>query len=99
MGSRLKQFAIIAVLGAVLYFFLSFHLIFIGSSIKLLKKSSLTLEYTFFNANGKTNKTILSYDDLREDGIGDLLVEMGKMSEGEYDRLMSKYEEQEEEYD
>lgn len=96
MGSRLKKFAIIAVLGGVLYFFLSFHLIFISNSVKLLRKSSLTLEYTFFNAKGKTNKTILAYDDLREDGIGDLLVEMGKMSEGEYDGLLRKYEDQEE---
>jgi len=92
MRNRLKQFFTIVVLGAVLYFFLSFHLILIGNTIKFLKKSRLTLEYTFFNAKGKTNKTILSYDDLREDGIGDILVEMGRMSEGEYDRLLRKYE-------
>jgi hypothetical protein len=94
MNSLIKKILIWAVLGGVLYFFLSFHLIFIDSTVKLLRKSSLTLEYTFFNAKGKTNATILSNDDLRENGIGDLLVEMGKMSDEEYERLMRKYEEE-----
>ena len=91
MGNRIKKFSIFVVLAGILYFFLSFHLILIDNSIKLLRKSKLTLVYTFFSAKGKTNSTILSYDDLREDGIGDLLVEMGKMSNEEYERLLKKY--------
>ena len=91
MNDRLKKYFVFAVLAAILYFFLSFHLIIIDSTLKLLRKSSLTLEYTLFNAKGKTNATILANDDLREDGIGDLLVEMGKMSNEEYERLLKKY--------
>ncbi len=96
MNSLIKKIFIFGILGGTLYFFLSFHLIFINSTIKLLRKSSLTLEYTIFNAKGKTNATILSNDDLREDGIGEILVEMGKMSEDQYTRLMRKYEPYEE---
>jgi hypothetical protein len=96
MNALIKKILIFGILGGILYFFLSFHLIMINNTIKLLRKSSLTLEYTFFNAKGKTNATILSNDDLREDGIGELLVEMGKMSEDQYTRLMMKYEEYEE---
>jgi len=96
MNSLIKKIFIFGILGGILYFFLSFHLIFINSTIKLLRKSSLTLEYTFFMANGKTNATILSTDNLREDGIGEILIEMGKMSEGQYTRLMRKYEQYEE---
>ena len=96
MNALIKKIFIFGILGGILYFFLSFHLIFINSTIKLLRKPSLTLEYTFFMANGKTNATILSTDDLREDGIGELLIEMGKMSEGQYTRLMRKYEQYEE---
>ena len=96
MNALIKKIFIFGILGGILYFFLSFHLIFINSTIKLLRKSSLTLEYTFFMANGKTNATILSTDDLREDGIGELLIEMGKMSEGQYTRLRRKYEQYEE---
>ena len=96
MNALIKKIFVFGILGGILYFFLSFHLIFINSTIKLLRKSSLTLEYTFFMANGKTNATILSTDDLREDGIGEILIEMGKMSEGQYTRLMRKYEQYEE---
>lgn len=96
MTSLIKKIFIFGILGGILYFFLSFHLIFLNSTIKLLGKSSLTLEYTFFMANGKTNATILSHDDLREDGIGEILIDMGKMSEDQYNRLMRKYEPYEE---
>ncbi len=96
MNSLIKKIFIFGILGGILYFFLSFHLIFLNSTIKLLGKSSLTLEYTFFMANGKTNATILSHDDLREDGIGEILIDMGKMSEDQYNRLMRKYEPYEE---
>ena len=96
MTSLIKKIFIFGILGGILYFFLSFHLIFLNSTVKLLGKSSLTLEYTFFMANGKTNATILSHDDLREDGIGEILIDMGKMSEDQYNRLMRKYEPYEE---
>ena len=88
---QLKKFFFIAVIGGILYFFLSYHIIFIGSSPKLLKKSSLTLNYTFYNAKGKTNETILAIDELREDGIGDILYEEGRITEGELERLMRKF--------
>ena len=92
VNNLVKKIFIFGILGGILYFFLSFHLILINNTIKLLRKSSLTLNYTFYNAKGKTNAIILSVDDLREDGIGDLLVEMGNMSERQYTTLMRKYE-------
>ena len=88
-----KKLVIWIVLGAVFYFLLSYHFIFIDNTVKLLRKSSLSLEYTIFSAKGKTNKSILSIDELREDGIGDLLVEMGRMSEEEMERLEAMLEE------
>ena len=88
-----NKIIVFAIVGVVLYFLLSYHFIIINSGIKLLKKSSLTLEYTIYSAKGKTNAMILSIDELREDGIGDLLVEMGKMSEQQLELIMLKYEE------
>ena len=95
--NRIRTMSIWIVLGAILYFFLHFHLIFIDNTIKLLKKSKLTFNYTFYSAKGKTNAVILTEEALREDGIGDLLVKMGKMSDEEYERLLMKYEESPEE--
>lgn len=91
MQNRLKKLFIWSLFGVLFYFLLSHHIIFIGSNVKLLRKSNLTLEYTIFSTQGKTNESIMSVDPLRKTGIGELLVEMGKMSEEELDRLLEKY--------
>jgi len=87
-----KKLLIWVIVGAVIYSLLSYHFIFVGNTIKLLKKSSLTLEYTLFSTKGKTNESILAIDVLREDGIGDLLVEEGRLTEEELERLLNKIE-------
>ncbi|RLB30037.1 MAG: hypothetical protein DRG66_00665 [Deltaproteobacteria bacterium] len=81
-----KKFSLLIIGGAILYFLLSYHIIITGrgiGNIRLLKKSTYTLEYTIFSTKGKSNKTILAIDALREDGIGELLKEEGLMSEEE----------------
>ena len=88
-----KKLLIWVIVGAVIYSLLSYHFIFVGNTIKLLKKSRLTLEYTLFSTKGKTNESILAIDVLREDGIGDLLVEEGRLTEEELERLLNKIEE------
>ena len=88
-----KKIVIFAIAGAALYFLLSYHFIFVRKNVKLLKKSSLTLNYTIFSVHGKSNEAILSIDALREDGIGDLLVEIGLMRESEKEQLEAKFEE------
>ncbi len=81
--SKKKKFTLFVIVTAILYFILSYHIILIGGGVRLLEKSTFTLEYTIFNAKGKSNKTILAIDTLREDGIGDLLIEEGYMTEDE----------------
>jgi hypothetical protein len=89
----LKRILLFGSIAAILYVLLGYHFIFFsGSRVRMLKKSRFTLEYTFFSAHGKSNATILAIDDLRENGIADLLVEMGEMSEAEMDALMHRYE-------
>lgn len=89
---RLKKYFLFAVIGAVLYFLLSFHIIVVGNGVKLLPKSHMTLNYTFYNTKGKTNQVILSIDVLRHDGIGKILLQAGRISEGELERLTQKYD-------
>jgi hypothetical protein len=87
MAQRSKKKVIfVIVAGALLYFFLSYHIIFIEGdprNVRLLKKSSLSLEYTFFDTRNRSNKSMLSIDILRENGIGTILIEEGLMSEQE----------------
>jgi hypothetical protein len=71
---------------------LSYHIIYVEKRLKLLRKSELTLEYTFYSADLKTDESVLSIDALREDGIGDLLVEMGRITEEEMLSLVEEIE-------
>jgi hypothetical protein len=92
MAHRSKKKVILLILaGVLLYFLLSYHIIFIEGdprNVKLLKKSSLSLEYTFFDTRNRTNKSMLSIDILREDGIGKILIEEGLMTEEEERRIL-----------
>jgi len=90
MTFRKKIFVWAIILGAS-YFLLSYHIVFFGKHPRLLKKSHLTLNYTFFSIQSKPNKEIMAIDDLREDGIGDLLVEEGRMKEEERDLYLEQY--------
>jgi len=90
MNQGLKKLIIWAVIIASGYFVLSHHFIFIGSEMRLLKKSHLTLEYTIFSTQGKSIESIMNVDDLRKDGIGKLLVEAGKITEEQLDAILEK---------
>jgi hypothetical protein len=75
---------------------LSYHFIFIGNSIKPLKKTQLTLKYTIFSTKAKSVESILAIDELRKAGIGELLVKMGKKGKA-LERYRRESEEDEEE--
>jgi hypothetical protein len=91
MQKGLKKLILWAVIIACGYFILSNHFIFIGSDLRILKKSHLTLEYTIFSTQGKSLESILNVDDLRKDGIGRLLVEKGKITDEQLDAMLEKY--------
>ena len=91
MNSRIKQYILIVVVAAAGYFIMSNHFIFNGSDIRLLKKTTLHLHYTFYSIKQKKPKVIMKIDYLREAGIGDLLVDMGIINEEEKSSLESKY--------
>ena len=91
MQKGLKKLVIWAVVLACGYFVLSQHFIFIGSDLRLLRKSHLTLEYTIFSTQGKSIESIMNVDDLRKDGIGNLLVEKGKITVDQLEAILEKY--------
>ncbi len=88
---KIRLFILVACLGAVGYFLLSYHIICFGSTIKLLSKSRLTSDYTFIWTSNKSVESILRIDTLREAGIGDIFVEMGKLKEEEKKVLEKKF--------
>jgi len=87
MIHRIKQLILLVILVPLGYFLLSNHIVYFGNGIKLLKKSRLTSAYTFVSIEDKRAEDILKIEDLRNDGIGDLLVEIGKLNNEEKERL------------
>lgn len=84
-------------LAAVFYMLLGFHYVYFGGmKVRMLKKTNLTLMETFTDLSTEaiTNKKILQNDALRDAGLADLLVDMGRMSEKERDKIMAKYEDE-----
>ncbi|HDM10527.1 MAG TPA: hypothetical protein ENF92_08440 [Desulfobacteraceae bacterium] len=93
-----KKIFLWGLLGAAMYFLLSYHFIFNGLHVTLLKKSNPTLNYTLFSLQGKDVRKVLDIDELREDGIADVLVERGFITDEKAERLLARYDEYDEEY-
>ena len=91
MRQRLKQYLLIALAAAALYFILDNHFIMKKNRFYLLQKTSLNLNDTFVSLDNKRPETIMEKDDLRDAGIGDLLVELGMLTDEKKSQLESKY--------
>ncbi|RPH49924.1 MAG: hypothetical protein EHM85_00185 [Desulfobacteraceae bacterium] len=92
MLKTIRSYIIIAIIAYGLYFVLDHHFIIDGKDFYLLEKSELTLSYTFFNITDRKIESILKIDDLRNDGIGDLLVELGLITEENKNKLEAKFD-------
>ncbi|RJR22187.1 MAG: hypothetical protein C4582_06950 [Desulfobacteraceae bacterium] len=86
-----KKILFLAVAAACIYGLLFYHVIFVGNTISFLAKSSPSLNYTFFSTHGKSARTIVSIKELRQAGIADLLVQLGKMTEDEKEILLDEF--------
>lgn len=92
MWKRLNRIIIVIIIAAFGYFLLSFHVVYFGDAIKILKKVRLSSEYTFVNVKGMTVESILKIDTLREAGVGDTLVKMGKVDKERKEILETQFE-------
>ena len=91
MRQRLKQYLLIALAAAVMYFVLDNHFVMKKNRFYLLQKESLNLHDTFVSLDNKRPETIMENDYLRDAGIGDLLVELGMLTDEKKSQLESKY--------
>jgi hypothetical protein len=97
MWSRIKTYLLLAAVGGAVYFLLSHHVIFYGQeasvikNVYLLKKAKLNLHYTFFSLHQKKPDAVMKIAPLRENGIADLMVQLGLLSEPEKSRLEGLY--------
>jgi len=92
-----KKILIWGSLAGVLYLLLGFHYIYFGGrTVKVIKKTNYTLMETFsdFSSEMMTNRKILKIDALREAGIADVLVDIGRMTEDQKEKILAEFEEE-----
>ncbi len=96
----LKKIITLAVICTIGYFILGYHYIILDSWFppSMLKKSKLTLQYTVFNTKGKEMTRVMSIPELWNDGIGELLLKEGKITEDQLEMQRQKMEGEDEEY-
>jgi hypothetical protein len=91
MKQRLKQYLLIALAAAAFWFVMANHFVFKKHRVHLLQKTTLNLHDTFVSLDNKRPETIMENDDLRDAGIGDLLVELGMLTEEKKSQLEMKF--------
>jgi putative lipase involved disintegration of autophagic bodies len=91
----LKKILTLGIICLIGYFVLGYHYIVIDKSVKMLRKSQYTLKYTFFSTKAKEIERVLDVPELWNDGIGELLVQAGKLTQEELEAYIAKKEAQE----
>ena len=91
MKQRLKQYLLIALAAAILYFVLDNHFIFQEKRVYLLQKTTLNLHDTFVSLHNKRPETIMESEDLRDAGIGELMVDLEMLTDEERQKLESQF--------
>jgi len=88
----IRNYILIVIIAYGVYFVLDHHFLFQGKNVYLLKKSEPSLKYTFFNMTDKKSESILRIDALRQDGVGNLLVELELITEEKKNNLEAKFD-------
>ncbi|NNF99557.1 MAG: hypothetical protein HKM93_09285 [Desulfobacteraceae bacterium] len=92
LNQRIKHYILYAVLIAAGWFVMTHHFIYNDKWFHLLKKAEPSLHYTFYSLDNRKAENVLKIDILRQDGIGTLLVELGKLDDEERMYLEQKYD-------
>ena len=97
MWSRIKFYLPLGAAGGAVWMLLSYHVIFYGQeasviqNVYFLKKAKPNLNHTFFSLHQKKPEAVMKIKDLRQVGIGELMVRLGMITEAERTRLESQY--------
>ena len=97
MLSRLKQYVLLGAIIYGFYFLLSHHFIVTSfdsldslKQIEILKKKELTLKYTFYSLKQASPEKTMRISELREAGIGDIMVKLGMVTQERLNEIERK---------
>lgn len=89
----IKKYILYGIVILAVYLLLAYHYIYVGGKdIRFLEKEKLNLKYTFFSFQSKPPEIILKIDDLRWAGIGDIMVDIGMITQEKRIELENKFE-------
>ena len=91
MLTRIRNLLFMGLILALIYFLASRHIIIHETEFAIINKDELTFEYTFVNLTNRRADDIMRNDILRDAGIGDVMVDMGLISEGKKIELENWY--------
>ena len=89
LNKRIKNLVIAGIVGYALYFVLTHHFIYLGGNFAILPKSEVSLNNTLFSPGDRKEilykgiDSIIENEDLREAGVGEILVENNLITEEE----------------
>jgi hypothetical protein len=93
MLTRLRNYVLIGLVLGGFYFLLANHFIITGATeFELLKKNELSLKYTFFSLKQTTPEAALRIAEMRQNGLGELMVEKGMISRDKLNAILRKYD-------
>jgi len=96
MQKRIISFIITCLVGYVLYFIMTHHIIMFGRDFEILKKEKPDLAHSFYSPGDRKEiqylglDNILANEDLRNAGLGEILVDRGLISEEELENTLNK---------
>jgi hypothetical protein len=92
MLSRIKQYVLIGAVIWGFYFLLSHHFIFTSlKEFDLIKKNELSMKYTFFSIKQISPEAALRVREMREVGLGELMVEKGLLTQERLNAILRSY--------
>ena len=96
MRDKIIKFVILCIVGYAFYFILTHHIIMFGRDFEILEKVEPNLAHSFYNPGNRKEiqylglDNIMANEDLRNAGLGELLVERGLVSEEELEAALNK---------
>ena len=88
----IKKYILYGILILAVYMLLAYHYIYVGGKdLRFLKKEHPNLKYTFFSIQSKSPEVIMKIDTLRNAGIGDILVDIGMITDEKKIALENKF--------
>jgi len=95
MIGRIVKLIITGLAVYAFYFVLAHHIIMFGKEFVILKKEKLDLEHSFYNPGDSKEiqylglDNIMKNEDLRNAGLGEVLVERGLVTEEELEAALN----------